>query len=50
VIESELEVAIDGHTYIACPRIGAIVPDVRRSVKALTGGRTISIDYRVRPD
>jgi quercetin dioxygenase-like cupin family protein len=46
VIEGELEVAIDGVAQIARAGLVAIVPgDVRHSVKALTDGRAIIVDY-----
>ena len=50
VIEGELEVTIEGVTQIARPGVVAIVPPgVRHSVKALTDGRAIIVDYPVRP-
>lgn len=49
VIEGELEVTIDGVTQIARAGIVAIVPgNVRHSVKALSDGRAIIIDYPLR--
>ena len=49
VIEGELEVAIDGVTQIARAGMVAIVPsDVPHSVKALTDGRAITVDYPLR--
>src|ERR1700677_2941965 len=46
VIEGELEVTIDGVAQIARSGIVAIVPgNVRHSVKALTDGRAIIVDY-----
>src|SRR5712671_3254146 len=49
VIEGELEVAIDGVTQIARPGMVAIVPgNVPHSVKALTDGRAIIVDYPLR--
>jgi len=49
VVEGELEVTIDGVTQTAKPGIVAIVPsNVRHSVKALTDGRAIIVDYPVR--
>jgi quercetin dioxygenase-like cupin family protein len=49
VIEGELEMTIDGVTQIARPGIVAIVPgDVRHSVKALSDGRAIIVDYPLR--
>jgi quercetin dioxygenase-like cupin family protein len=49
VIEGELEMTIDGVTQIARPGMVAIVPgDVRHSVKALSDGRAIIVDYPLR--
>lgn len=46
VIEGELEMTIDGVTQIASPGLIAIVPsNVLHSVKALTDGRVIIVDY-----
>jgi quercetin dioxygenase-like cupin family protein len=46
VIEGELEVTIDGVAEIARAGMVAIVPgDARHSVKALTDGRAIIVDY-----
>src|SRR5579872_4130745 len=51
VIEGELELTIDGVPQIARPGLVAIVPgNARHSVKALTGGRLIVIDYPARPE
>lgn len=51
VIEGELEVTIDGVRQIARAGLVAIVPSgVRHSVKALTDGRAIIVDYPLRPD
>jgi quercetin dioxygenase-like cupin family protein len=51
VIEGELEMTIDGIAQIARPGLVAIVPaNVRHSVKALTDGRAIIVDYPVRHD
>jgi len=51
VIEGELEVTIDGMTQIAGMGRVAIVPgNVRHSVKALTDGRAIIVDYPARRD
>lgn len=50
VIEGELEVTIDGVAQIARAGVVAIVPgNVRHSVKALTDGRAIIVDYPRRP-
>src|SRR5579871_6119277 len=49
VIDGELEVAIDGIAQVAKPGLVAIVPaNVRHSVKALTDGRAIIVDYPAR--
>ncbi len=49
VIEGELELTIDGIAEIARPGVVAIVPaNVRYSVKALTDGRAIIVDYPLR--
>ena len=51
VIEGELEVTIDGVAQVARPGLVAIVPaNVPHSVKALTDGRAIIVDYPIRPD
>ena len=51
VIEGELEVSIDGLVQVARAGLVAIVPSgVRHSVKALTDGRAIIVDYPLRPD
>jgi quercetin dioxygenase-like cupin family protein len=51
VIEGELEVTIEGVSQIARAGWVAIVPsNVRHSVKALTDGRAIIVDYPLRPD
>jgi quercetin dioxygenase-like cupin family protein len=51
VIEGELEVTIDEVAQIARTGVVAIVPSgVRHSVKALTDGRAIIVDYPVRPE
>src|ERR1700690_3061241 len=50
VIDGELEVTIDGVVQIVRPGIVAIVPaNVRHSVKAVTNGRAIIVDYPRRP-
>ena len=49
VIEGELEMTIDGVVGIARAGLVAIVPsNVRHSVKALTDGRAIVVDYPLR--
>jgi quercetin dioxygenase-like cupin family protein len=51
VIEGELEMTIDGAVQIARPGMVAIVPNnARHSVKALTDGRAIIVDYPLRRD
>ena len=51
VLEGELEVTIDGVAEIARPGVVAIAPGgVRHSVKALTDGRAIILDYPRRPE
>jgi quercetin dioxygenase-like cupin family protein len=51
VIEGELEMTIDGETRIVRAGIVAIVPgNVPHSVKALTDGRAIIVDYPLRRD
>jgi unsaturated pyranuronate lyase len=51
VIEGELEMTIDGASQVARPGLVAIVPSqVRHSVKALTDGRVIIVNYPTRPD
>jgi quercetin dioxygenase-like cupin family protein len=51
VIEGELELTIDSVAQIARPGLVAIVPaGVRHSVRALTDGWAIIVDYPLRPD
>jgi len=51
VIEGELKLTIDGVAEIARPGVVAIVPaNARHSVKALTDGRAIIVDYPLRRD
>jgi len=51
VTEGELELTIDGVTEVARQGIVAIVPsNARHSVKALTDGRAIIVDYPLRRD
>ena len=51
VIEGELELTINGITQIAQPGMVAIVTsNVPHSVKALTDGRAIIVDYPLRPE
>ena len=50
-IEGELEMTIDGVVHIVKLGLAAIVPaNARHSVKALTNGRAIIVDYPLRPD
>ena len=49
VIEGQLEVTIDGLAQIAGPGMVAIVaPNIAHSVKALTDGKAIVVDYPLR--
>jgi quercetin dioxygenase-like cupin family protein len=49
VIEGELELTIEGVKQVAKPGVVGIVPsNVRHSVKALTDGRAIIVDYPLR--
>jgi quercetin dioxygenase-like cupin family protein len=51
VIEGELELTIDGVKQVARPGMVGIVPsNVHHSVKALTDGRAIIVDYPLRRD
>ena len=51
VLEGELEVMIDGVAQIVRAGLVAIVPSgVRHSVRALTDGRAIIVDYPLRHD
>jgi oxalate decarboxylase/phosphoglucose isomerase-like protein (cupin superfamily) len=51
VIEGELELIIDGVGQVARPGLVGIVPsNARHSVKALTDGRAIIVDYPLRPE
>ena len=50
VIEGELEVIVDGVTRLAGPGVAAIVPpNVPHSVRAMTDGKAIVVDYPLRP-
>ena len=50
VIEGELELTVDGVAQVARPGMVAIVlPNAHHSVKALTDGRAIIVDYPLRP-
>ena len=49
VIEGELELTIDGVKQVARPGlVGIVLSNVRHSVKALTDGRAIIVDYPLR--
>ena len=51
VIEGELELTIDGVKQVARPGVVGVVPsNVPHSVKALTDGRAIIVDYPLRTD
>ena len=51
VLEGELEVTIDGIAHVAGPGMVAIVPaEAPHSVKALSGGKAIVVDYPLRTD
>jgi quercetin dioxygenase-like cupin family protein len=51
VIEGELELTIEGVAAIARPgRVAIVPPNVRHSVKAITSGRAIIVDYPLRRD
>jgi unsaturated pyranuronate lyase len=51
VVEGELEVTIDGVAQIARAGVVAIVPgNARHSVKALSDGKVIIVDYPARRD
>lgn len=51
VIEGELEVTVDGIAQVVRRGLVAIVPSgARHSVKALTDGHAIIVDYPARPE
>ena len=51
VVEGELELTIDGVAQVVRPGMVGIVPaNTRHSVKALTNGRAIIVDYPARHD
>ncbi len=51
VVAGELEVTVGGETQVAGPGMVAIVPSgTRHSVRALSGGRAIVVDYPLRAD
>jgi quercetin dioxygenase-like cupin family protein len=51
ILEGELEITIDGAVEVAGPGMVAIVPaNVTHSVRALSDGRAIVVDYPLRTD
>jgi quercetin dioxygenase-like cupin family protein len=51
VIEGELEITVDGEVQIVRAGLVAIVPpNARHSVKALSDGKVIIVDYPARQD
>jgi quercetin dioxygenase-like cupin family protein len=51
VIEGQLEVTIDGTSEIARAGVVAVVPsNARHSVKAITDGKAIIVDFPRRPE
>jgi unsaturated pyranuronate lyase len=51
VIEGELELTIDGVTQtVGAGMVGIVPSNIRHSVKALTDGRAIIVDYPLRRD
>ena len=49
VIEGELELTVDGVVQVAGPGMAAIVlPNVPHSIRALTDGKAIVVDYPTR--
>jgi quercetin dioxygenase-like cupin family protein len=51
VIEGKLEVTIDGNTQVAGPGCVAMVPpNTLHSVRAISNGRAIVVDYPLRSD
>jgi quercetin dioxygenase-like cupin family protein len=49
IVDGQLEVTIAGQTQVAGPGCVAIVPpDTRHSVRALTDGRAIVVDFPLR--
>jgi quercetin dioxygenase-like cupin family protein len=50
VLDGQLEMTVDGVSQIVQPGLVAIVPaNARHSVRALTDGRAIIVDYPLRP-
>jgi quercetin dioxygenase-like cupin family protein len=51
VLDGQLEVTVDGVSQIVQPGLVVIVPaNARHSVKALTDGHAIIVDYPLRPE
>lgn len=51
VIEGEVEFTLDGVSKVIKPGMAAVVPGgVKHSIKALTDGRAMIVDYPLRPD
>jgi quercetin dioxygenase-like cupin family protein len=51
VIEGELEVTVDGVAQVLKPDLVGIIPaNARHSVRALTDGRAIIVDYPLRKE
>ncbi|HUY93904.1 MAG TPA: cupin domain-containing protein [Terracidiphilus sp.] len=51
VLEGELEMTIEGETYVARPGLAAVVPaNARHYVRALTDGHVLIVDSPRRPD
>jgi len=49
VIEGQLEITVDGVTQVADPGVAAIVPpNVPHSLRAITDGKAIVVDYPLR--
>jgi quercetin dioxygenase-like cupin family protein len=49
VIEGELEITIGGVTQRAGPgTVGIVLPDIRHSVRAISSGKAIIVDYPLR--
>ena len=49
VVEGQVEVTIDGETFLAGPGCAAVVPpDARHSVRAVTAARVIVVDHPAR--
>ena len=51
ILEGELELTVDGAVQVAGPGMAAIVPaNATHSVRALSRGKAIVVDYPLRPD